>query len=213
MDPWGISEFCTPALVEDGKPVDLEAMIFKPNGAGPFPLAVFNHGSTGNGTNPALLTETQFNVGLADFLNSRGWLVASPQRRGRGKSDGLYDEGFSRKIARKVTLAILPCRWRAPTGPCKISRRPWRCFDNARTLLHRVSLSAADPRGGILAVAYAGMHPDEIFGVINFVGGWMGTGCDTASRLDGTLFERGARFDRATLWLSRPSQLILRYPA
>ncbi len=45
------------------------------------------------------------------------------------------------------------------------------------------------------------MHPDQIFGVINFVGGWMGTGCDTASRLNGTLFERGARFDRLTLWL------------
>jgi pimeloyl-ACP methyl ester carboxylesterase len=29
----------------------------------------------------------------------------------------------------------------------------------------------------------------------------MGTGCDTASRLNGTLFERGARFDRPTLWL------------
>jgi pimeloyl-ACP methyl ester carboxylesterase len=45
------------------------------------------------------------------------------------------------------------------------------------------------------------MHPDQVFGVINFVGGWMGTGCATASRLNGTLFERGARFDRPTLWL------------
>ena len=45
------------------------------------------------------------------------------------------------------------------------------------------------------------MHPDQVFGVINFVGGWMGTGCGTASRLNGTLFMRGARFDRPTLWL------------
>ena len=38
-------------------------------------------------------------------------------------------------------------------------------------------------------------------GVINFVSGWMGTGCDTASRLNGTLFERGAHFPGPTLWL------------
>ena len=45
------------------------------------------------------------------------------------------------------------------------------------------------------------MHPDQISGVINFVGGWLGTGCDTASRINGTLFERGASFGRPILWL------------
>lgn len=95
--PWtrGKSERLRTALAEDGKPVDLEVVIFTPNGVGPFPLAVFNHGSTGRGTNPALFTQTWFDVGLADFLNKRGWIVAFPQRRGRGGSDGLYDEGFS----------------------------------------------------------------------------------------------------------------------
>jgi pimeloyl-ACP methyl ester carboxylesterase len=62
-------------------------------------------------------------------------------------------------------------------------------------------LIGGQSRGGILSVAYAGMHPDQIFGVINFVGGWMGIGCATASRLNSALFERGARFDRPTLWL------------
>src|ERR1700733_4689952 len=95
--PWtrGKSELLRTALIEDGKPVDLEVVIFRPNGAGPFPLAMFNHGSTGNGTKPALFTETLFDVGLADFLNDRGWIVAFPQRRGRGKSGSLYDVGFS----------------------------------------------------------------------------------------------------------------------
>ena len=91
----GKSELLQTALVEDGKPVDLEVVIFRPAGVGPFPLAIFNHGSTGRGITPLLFTETWFDVGLADFLNDRGWIVAFPQRRGRGKSDGLYDEGFS----------------------------------------------------------------------------------------------------------------------
>ena len=62
-------------------------------------------------------------------------------------------------------------------------------------------LIGGQSRGGILSVAYAGMHPEQIFGVINFVGGWLGTGCATASRLNRALFERGANFDRPMLWL------------
>ena len=88
-------EFLETGLIEDGRPVRLEAVIFKPDGAGPFPLAVINHGSTGGGRDPAVAKQTWFAADLADFLNARGWMVAFPQRRGRGKSDGLYDEGFS----------------------------------------------------------------------------------------------------------------------
>jgi hypothetical protein len=58
-------------------------------------LLVFNHGSTGRGTDPNLFTQTYASPGIADFLVERGWMVAFPQRRGRGKSDGLYDEGFA----------------------------------------------------------------------------------------------------------------------
>ena len=200
--PWtrGKSELLRTALTEDGKPVDLEVVIFRPNGAGPFPLAMFNHGSTGSGTNPALFTETSFDVGLADFLNNRGWIVAFPQRRGRGKSDGLYDEGFSvdrrqgytcdfdmslsgaERALDDIGAAMAALRQRPDVAPSRV-------------------LIGGQSRGGILSVAYSGMHPDQIFGVVNFVGGWLGTGCDTASRLNGTLFERGARFDRPTLWL------------
>ena len=45
--PWtrGKSERLRTALIEDGKPVDLEMVIFRPDGVGPFPLAMFNHGS------------------------------------------------------------------------------------------------------------------------------------------------------------------------
>jgi len=200
--PWtrGKSELLRTALIEDGMPIDLEVVIFKPNGAGPFPLAVFNHGSTGRGITPLLFTETYFDVRLADFLNDRGWIVAFPQRRGRGKSGGLYDEGFSADRRQGYTCdfdtslsgagralddigaALAVLRQRPDVAPLPV-------------LIGGVS------RGGILAVAYSGLHPDQISGVINVVGGWMGTGCDTASRLNGTLFERGARFGRSTLWL------------
>ena len=91
----GPSEFLNTTLQEGGKPVRLEVFIKKPPGNGPFPLLVFNHGSTGRGTDPNLFTQTYASPEIADFFVDRGWMVAFPQRRGRGKSDGLYDEGFA----------------------------------------------------------------------------------------------------------------------
>ena len=50
-------------------------------------------------------------------------------------------------------------------------------------------------------MAYAGSHPEQVEGVINFVGGWVGDGCPAAKAINETLFERGGRFHRPTLWL------------
>ncbi len=200
--PWtrGKSEMVRTALVEGGKPVNLEVVMFQPPGPGPFPLAVFNHGSTGNGTNPALFTETFIDLGIADFLNDRGWIVAFPQRRGRGKSDGIYDEGFGSRRSAGYTCDFEPSMAGADRALDDIAaaidvlhRRP----DVAQSRV----LIGGQSRGGILSVAYAGMHPDQIYGVINFVGGWMGARCPTATQLNGTLFERGGHFGRPTLWL------------
>ncbi len=88
-------EFLDTTLQEGGKPIRLEVVIKKPPGGGPFPLLVFNHGSTGRGTDPNLFTATYESPEIADFFVEKGWMVAFPQRRGRGKSGGLYDEGFA----------------------------------------------------------------------------------------------------------------------
>jgi dienelactone hydrolase len=196
----GKSELVQTDLVEGGKPVRLEVVIFKPPGTGPFPLAVINHGSTGAGNNPALFTETWSDVGLADFLNERGWIVAFPQRRGRGKSDGLYDEGFSANRAKGYTLDAD----RSLAG----AQRALRDIEAAIAALRRRPdvapsrvLISGQSRGGVLAVAYAGTHPDQIHGVVNFVGGWLGEACATAKVVNQTLFEQGARFNEPMLWL------------
>jgi pimeloyl-ACP methyl ester carboxylesterase len=62
-------------------------------------------------------------------------------------------------------------------------------------------LIGGQSRGGALAVVYAGAHPDQIFTVINFVGGWKGEGCETAKVVNQTLFGQGAPFSGRTLWL------------
>lgn len=185
-------------LRENGKPIRLEVVIGKPEGNGPFPLVVINHGSTGRGNDPALFGRTFAPPGLADYFVRRGFMVAFPQRRGRGKSEGLYDEGF--QVDRSQGYACdsklsLPGADRALTD-----------IEAAVEVLRQRSEVAQQPiimmgvsRGGILSVAYAGMHPQEVAGVINFVGGWTGEWCQFPN--NDTLFKRGANFPRETLWL------------
>jgi len=196
----GQSERLQTDLVEDSKPARLEVVTFRPPGQGPFPLAVLNHGSTGRGTDPTLFTRTWSNPDIAEFLNERGWIVAFPQRRGRGKSDGLYDEGFSTDRAQGYTCD--------PDRSLAGAERALQDIDAAISALqHRPDVAPApiliggQSRGGILSVAYAGRHPEQVAGVINFVGGWVAFGCATPSQINQTLFDYGGAFHKPTLWL------------
>jgi len=56
-------------------------------------------------------------------------------------------------------------------------------------------------RGGILSVIYAGQHPEQVKGVINFVGGWLGYNCKTVSTVNQELFKRGAHYPGESIWL------------
>jgi len=194
------SEFLDTTLQEEGKPIRLEVVIKKPSGSGPFPLLVFNHGSTGRGTDPNLFTATYASPQIADFFVEKGWIVAFPQRRGRGKSDGLYDEGFAPDRAQGYSCdpgRSLPGADRALDDIKAAVAALQQRSDVAagRILIGGVS------RGGVLAIAYAGMHPEQVLGVLNFVGGWMGEGCSNAAEINGALFQRGGKFGRPTLWL------------
>src|SRR5262249_24994219 len=80
-------------LRENGQPIRLQVAIAKPDGNGPFPLVVINHGSTGRGGDPTLFRRTFAPPDTAEYFVRKGFMVAFPQRRGRGKSEGLYDEG------------------------------------------------------------------------------------------------------------------------
>jgi dienelactone hydrolase len=192
--------FLDTTLREDGNPIRLEVVIEKPAGNGPFPLAVISHGSTGRGQDPALFTKTFWSQEIADFLLARGWMVAFPQRRGRGKSDGVYDEGLAADRTQGYT-----CETRISLAGADRALQDLEAAIAA--LRHRSDVSSGPmliggiSRGGALSIAYAGMHRNEVAGVLNFVGGWMGEGCQTASEINQTLAGRGGQFDGPTLWL------------
>ncbi len=186
--------------VEYGRPVTLEMVVVRPpHAAPPFPTVVFHHGSTGSGSDPRLFTQTWTSPAVARHFTARGWQVLFPQRRGRGTSDGLYDEGFDADRSRYSCRAerSLPGLQRALADldavTAHICGRP--DVDLRRLLV------GGQSRGGVLAVVHAGHRPELFRGVLNFVGGWLGERCQDAARVNPALFGRGAAFPRPMLWL------------
>ncbi|WP_171174388.1 S9 family peptidase [Ruegeria sp. HKCCD8929] len=168
----GDLEFLETDLVEDGRGIRLAVVVYRPKGEGPFPLAIIHHGSTGSGKYPREFKWIWTYDWLADVLNANGWLVASPQRRGRGRSDGLYDEGFaedrSQGYSPKAELALPGAdRALADANAALSALRQRPDVDGGKTLLGGIS------RGGVVAIMQAGHDPQNFVGVINFVGGWV----------------------------------------
>jgi carboxymethylenebutenolidase len=58
----------------------LRGVLYKPDGAGPFPAVVYNHGSA-----PGMLSKDAFEA-LGPVFASRGWVFFGPYRRGQGLS-------------------------------------------------------------------------------------------------------------------------------
>ena len=70
----------------DGEAVRLEMRVYEPANGAPAPTLVFNHGSTGRGTDPASFIRPLDFPEVARFFVARGWAVVVPARRGRGGS-------------------------------------------------------------------------------------------------------------------------------
>jgi len=193
-----IQRIATP-WIENGKALTLEMVVYKPAMPGRFPTLVFNHGSTGIGDKPEWFTRTWTSPEIARYFVNKGWMVLFPQRRGRGKSDGLYDEGFEVDRSRyscQPELSI-PGLDRAVADLEVVMAHVQNRGD---VDAHRLLIGGVS-RGGILSVAFAGTHANAFLGVLNFVGGWVGDGCPRANDVNPVLFQRGAAFGKPTLWL------------
>ena len=185
----------------DGKRAQtLEMVVYRPPGKGPFPTLVFNHGSTGSGKQPEWFTLTWTSPEVARYFAGKGWQVMFFQRRGRGQSDGLYDEGFA--VDRTRGYSCGPRRAIAGIDRAVADLDVVMAHVLARPDVDtRHMMVDGTSRGGILAVAYAGMHPEMFEGVLNFVGGWLGDGCARADAVNPVLMQRGASFKQPMLWI------------
>jgi dienelactone hydrolase len=186
-------------FTENGQPVSLEVVLFKPLADGRYPTIAFHHGSTGDGSDPSRFGLTFTSKSIVRYFVLRGWMVAFPQRRGRGKSGGLYDEGFN------LDRSAYSCREDLALGGAEHALEDLNVItdwlrnradvDTTRMLVGGTS------RGGILSVAHAAQRPDVYLGAINFVGGWISEGCGDYRSINRTLFVDGAAFPGPSVWL------------
>ena len=186
------------SLREGGKPVKLEIPAMKPPGRGPHPIAIINHGASGQILDLAAARETWAPEAMADYFLRRGFAVAFPQRRGRGHSEGTYDEGLE------------PDRTRYSCDPKRAGAGLARAVEDVRAAVEALArdrelnasrlLIVGQGRGGLVAGAYAARHPAGVIGVINFAGGWIG-GCPYAYEINRPLLAGGAKYQRPVLWL------------
>jgi dienelactone hydrolase len=161
---------------------------------------IFHHGSTGRGTDPQLFAQPHNPKILAHWFTERGWAVVLPSRRGRGGSEGLYDEGFALDRTAGYTCE--------PSLSLASADRALRDIDAVTPVLlaqpfvdrSKVAIGGLS-RGGILSIAWSGRQPGVPRAVVNFVGGWVGGRCWSASTVNQDLFKRGTAYGLPTIWL------------
>ncbi|MEJ0047332.1 MAG: hypothetical protein WDN04_15400 [Rhodospirillales bacterium] len=83
---------------DPARPVDLVVTLYTPDGAGPFPLAVVNHGVNGSKERPADMARHRYNLCRVLFPEPRLC---------RGAADGARLRGVRRRRA-AITAAISP---------------------------------------------------------------------------------------------------------
>jgi dienelactone hydrolase len=172
----------------------LEGFLYRPPaGAGPLPVLLFNHGSTGAGRVEPTATAGYRYPEVARFFVERGWAVLVPMRRGRGASGGEYLERYdcdrailAEGVERGLDDVEAALAW--------VAAQPWA--DPSRLLLGGMS------RGGLLSVVYPSRRPVAARGIVNFAGGWTVERCDQRIRFNADTFaEAGRRARLPMLWL------------
>ena len=142
--------------------VTIDVTVFRPEGKGPFPLAVINHGSPRVAADRRADGRQRF-VTQSRELARRGFIVAVPTRRGYGESGGEWAEGFGPCRNPNYFASGLESARDVRAAIAELKRDP--DVDPGRVLL--VGQSA----GGWAALATASQPLEGLVGVINFAGG------------------------------------------
>lgn len=178
--------------------VHLETTVYRPDGAGPFPLILLNHGSPGD-ADDRKKPRTRFYEQSRWFVQ-QGYAVIIPMRRGYAQSGGQWSEGYK-------TCAD-PDYLNAGFTTANDMAAVLKYFrDQSFVDLKRVVV-VGQSAGGFGSLALASRNPDGVLGVINFAGGRGAIGkVGSADRVckDERLVEAAALYGKSAripaLWL------------
>lgn len=145
--------------------VPMRTLVYRPPGAGPFPLVIINHGSTQNGQKRAGMGQPEFSA-AAEFFVARGYAVAVPARPGHGVTGGPYlegnasDGGCASADYRRSGL-VTADSIAAAIG--YLTKQPFAKRDGV--------VVVGQSAGGWGALALASRNPKAVKAIVNFAGG------------------------------------------
>jgi dienelactone hydrolase len=140
----------------------LQITIRRPQGQGPFPLAIINHGSSPSAEDRLRMNAPKFSV-ITDWFLRRGHAVALPLRRGYGAVGGNWDEGFGDCARPDYTKAGIETARDIEAALTMLLELP--------TIQKRGAIIVGQSAGGWGTVALAARPRPAVAGLVNFAGG------------------------------------------
>ncbi len=135
--------------------IELETTLYKPDGNGPFPVVVINHGKAHGDTR----FQSRFRPAVAvRYFMHRGYAVVVPMRQGFSKSGGSYISGgcnieSNGRVQAEDVKAVLD----------HVATQPWA--DRERMLV------VGQSHGGWTTLAFGARNYPGVKGIVNFAGG------------------------------------------
>ncbi|HTR07106.1 MAG TPA: CocE/NonD family hydrolase [Paraburkholderia sp.] len=166
--------------------VTLETTIYRPDGPGPFPMVIFNHGKMPG--DPHLQARSDPLSFAREFVR-RGYVVVAPNRQGFADSGGTYQQdgcdvasnGLAQAADVAATIAYM-------------SKEPY--VDASQIVV------AGTSHGGLATMAYGTEAAKGVRALINFSGGLRQDACTGwQSNLTQAFGDYGGKARVASLWL------------
>ena len=162
------------------RPVTLLVTVYRPSGPGPFPLAVMNHGATGD-VPPEQQPRYHLTFSAYYFL-SRGYAVAMPMMRGYAGSGGKLNKHGCDEVAMGLDAArdiraVIDYMKQQPS------------IDGSRIIV------AGQSFGGWNTLALGTLHVPDVKGLVSFAGGMRASDCD---RQDDSLIDAAGQLGAHT---------------
>jgi len=140
----------------------IDVTVFKPQGAGPFPIVVLSHGSPRDARERRLAGRQRLAAQSEPFVKM-GFAVLVPTRRGYGNSDGPWAEAYGSCSNPDYYKAGLESARDMQAAVESVRGAPWA--DTTRVVL------AGQSAGGFGSVAASTLPLKGLVGVVNFAGG------------------------------------------
>lgn len=162
-----------PLTISGSRPLELEALVVRPDDELTHPLAVINHGSPRDRSDrPAMTPYRMWSQAIA--FARRGWVAVAFMRRGYGHSQGEWAESYGScsdpdyAAAGRAGASDIAAVARFMSGQSYVSKGRWISVGHSAGAFATVALSADPPRDLAAAIAFApgrgSTAPDAVCG-------------------------------------------------